>query len=345
MQILAKSIRIIDYKNNEIYTRETPESFDEYLRSLIEYVSGNDSVRRYKSRSLTTEVLVNALSVKDHYEENVSEQFDNIANRLLRTEIEVQEKVERLNVNVQKGSLIQALLYIENTDSYEYLLAKVEHTDFIDDADFSSKTGFQKNKNSYWKSCIINLKQGNETEYYAKVYTQGKVKYWWDSFLELDETRTDQWNTKVAFQEMDKVLRTQIKKQKAELDYRLLRNTFVTYMRSPRQINYYEMIDFVLNGYMAQDLTVGQIDKLRASLRDLPYKKNFDGQFNSKPEELNAKLLKTTYKVNSGIELVTDGSVPDMDSAISAHRDARHGMYLLIETDNEEVYRTFLQRN
>lgn len=35
MQIVTKSIRVIDYEAQQIYTRETPASFDEYVTELI----------------------------------------------------------------------------------------------------------------------------------------------------------------------------------------------------------------------------------------------------------------------------------------------------------------------
>lgn len=53
--------------------------------------------------------------------------------------------------------MIQALLYDDERDKYTYLLAKVEHTDFVDDSDFSFKSGFSKDMKKLWKSCILRL--------------------------------------------------------------------------------------------------------------------------------------------------------------------------------------------
>ena len=50
MQIVTKSIRVIDYEAQQIYTRETPASFDEYVTELISYVNGNINVREFKTR-------------------------------------------------------------------------------------------------------------------------------------------------------------------------------------------------------------------------------------------------------------------------------------------------------
>ena len=34
MEIVIKTIRIIDYENNAVYVRETPETFSEYVSQL-----------------------------------------------------------------------------------------------------------------------------------------------------------------------------------------------------------------------------------------------------------------------------------------------------------------------
>ena len=57
MEIVIKTIRIIDYENNAVYVRETPETFSEYVSQLITYINGNTSIREYKTRSANTEVI------------------------------------------------------------------------------------------------------------------------------------------------------------------------------------------------------------------------------------------------------------------------------------------------
>lgn len=83
--------------------------------------------------------------------------IDFIAQRLLLKEREAQTTVVHMNTNVQKGSLIQALLYDEDKDKYTYLLAKVEHTDFVDDSDFSFKSGFSKDMKNFGSLVFLKL--------------------------------------------------------------------------------------------------------------------------------------------------------------------------------------------
>ena len=57
MEIVIQTIRIIDYENNNTYTREIPETFSDYVRQLITYINSNNSIRDYRTRSVNTEVI------------------------------------------------------------------------------------------------------------------------------------------------------------------------------------------------------------------------------------------------------------------------------------------------
>ena len=45
MEIVFQTIRIIDYENNVVYVRDTPETFSDYVRTLITYINDNSSIR------------------------------------------------------------------------------------------------------------------------------------------------------------------------------------------------------------------------------------------------------------------------------------------------------------
>ena len=180
MEIVIQTIRIIDYENNAVYVRDTPETFSNYVRQLITYINGNTSIREYRTRLVNTEVISCILDiVKNQIDTDlVMGKIDFIANRLLLKEREAQTSVAHMDTNVQKGSLIQALLYDEEDDKYTYLLAKVEHTDFVDDSDFSFKSGFSKDMKKLWKSCTFEIDDLNAASFSAKVYSNTVAKYW-----------------------------------------------------------------------------------------------------------------------------------------------------------------------
>lgn len=183
MIIANRSIHIIDYENNRILSRDIPATFDEYVGELIEHINRNDSVRDYKTRSRYTEVISGAIAISSQKDnaDVVRERTNSIANRLLVKEVEAQGHIGRLNTNVQKGSLIQALLFDEQEHKHVYLLAKVEHSTFVDDVDFSFKTGFSKDKKTIWKSCLAYLSSAaiitENNELNVQILGQRKVEF------------------------------------------------------------------------------------------------------------------------------------------------------------------------
>lgn len=160
MEIIYKSIRTINYETQEISAIDTPSAFNAYIAELINHISNNNSVREYKTRSNSTEVIGNILGVCANINDDdcVFSKMDVIAKRLLLKETEAQSSIRNTNTIVQKGSLVQALLFDEISEKYIYLLAKVEHTEWVDDSDLLLKLVFQKIKRKYGShACLIYL--------------------------------------------------------------------------------------------------------------------------------------------------------------------------------------------
>lgn len=341
MIIVNRSIRIIDYESNRILTRAIPEAFDEYVKELITHINDNNTVREFKTRSKYTEVISGALQIlqeKDN-EEVVLERTNNIANRLLIKEIEAQVQIGRLNTNVQKGSLIQALIYNEDEEKFAYLLAKVEHSTFVDDVDFSFKTGFSTDKKTIWKSCLIDLMCANADEYYAKIYSNTSAKFWSDNFLELDEMISDETNTLKSFKSIEAVLNVNLRGI-ATKDHTVIRNGFISYYKSRDYIDFTEMVDSVLGNYDPVDVQVEKVRDIRDKILQLPDKKGFDKQFCPVSKVINARIKKT-YQVNNGIQLRITDAIEDITDTIVAYRDEDGARYIRIKTNNEDTYRRF----
>lgn len=340
MVIENRFIHIIDYEQNCIIPREIPPTFDAYVTELIGHINTNQTVRDYKTRSKYTEVISGVLEISQHKDnrEIVQARATSIANRLLMKEVETQGTIDRLNTNVQKGSLIQALLYDEQMQKHIYLLAKVEHSTFVDDLDFSFKTGFSKDKKTIWKSCLIELPSEDAEEYYAKVYSNTSAKFWSDAFLELNEMISDETNTLNSFKAIDTVLNKNL--HVATKDHTIIRNGFISYYKGHDYIDFPEMVDFILGQYVPVDVDDAKISSIREKIKELPEKKGFDPQFNSTPKVINARIRKT-YDVYTGIQLKITDAIDNLEDTISAYRDADGTHYLKIKTNNEDTYRRF----
>lgn len=81
MEIVNQTIRIIDYENNAVYKRDTPDEFSDYVKQLITYINSNTSIREYCTRSVNTEVISCILDIIHNQldEEFVTEKIDAIA--------------------------------------------------------------------------------------------------------------------------------------------------------------------------------------------------------------------------------------------------------------------------
>ena len=341
MQILNKSIRIIDYANEKVYNRDTPETFNEYISELIVHINSNQNVRAYKTTSNSTEVISCVLDILNN--KDSSELFEHknnlIADRLLRKEIEAQSHVGRMNINVRIGSLIQALLFDQDSETYQYLIAKVEHSEFVDDSDYSFKTGFSKDKKTIWKSCLIDLFNPVAETFDVKIYSDTKAKYWSVDFLELVELINDETNTVSSFKAIDGFLNRNVKRASKQ-DYVVIRNAFISYMKSNEHIDYRTMVDTVLENYVPYDLDKERLDEYRNKLYDLPNKKGFDFQFNSIPTAINARIGKI-YKVTTGIEVKITDSIPDIKETIKAFQAENGVRYLKIKVTDDDTYDSF----
>lgn len=347
--IVHKSIHIIDYDAQQAISRDAPVTFDDYVSELINHIDSNTSVREYKTLSNSTEVIGCILGICNNQGDGkiVFDKMNTMARRLLIKETEAQKKIHRMKTTVQKGSLVQALLYDDEIGKHEYLLAKVEHTEWVDDADFTFKTGFSKDKKTMWKSCLFDLSDINANEFHAKVYSDTKAQYWSDGFLELCEMNSDESNTQRAFQAIDAALGHGFKGI-TRPDHIIIRNYFIGYFKNNAYIDYPVMVNSILENYQPDDigLTPDEVQKMskkiqsiRINLLEQPEKKNFDSQFNAVSSVINAKIRKV-YPVNDGIDLKVTRNITDLPSTIQSIEE--NGIrYIKIRTNNDATYRSF----
>lgn len=334
MEIIKSCINIINYDENKIEEREIDINFNRYIEELVKHFKSNKSTRHYKSLSLKTEVVSSILEITKN-QNKFDELNKNISHRLLKKEIEVQKKISNMGVNIQKGSLIQALL-IDDAGLYMYVIAKVEHEEFVDDKDYSFKSGFSKDKQKIWKTCIFESISHNVEFIDSRVFLNNEAKYWTDSFLELEELRNDEINTTCAFKSIDAFLKREVKKH-SKGDYFILKNSLLGELRKKELIDYPEMIKNLITNYKPENDNI-DICNLKTALLELPKTHNFDNQFNAAPDKLK-KTSEEIFKINDNIELKIKGHI-DFEK-IEMNRDTDGRMYVKIETDNEDLINIF----
>jgi hypothetical protein len=345
MAIIQKTIHIIDYDNSQVIPRETPDAFESFVTDLISHISSNDSVREYKTRSNATEVIGSIITLCSELDnaDVVSAKMEGVAKRLLLKETEAQEQISRTSTNVQKGSLVQALLLDDRGDNYTYLLAKVEHSEWVDDSDFSFKTGFSKDKKTLWKSCLIDLTDLEATEFQAKICSNTVAKYWSDGFLEFDEMNSDESNTTRAFKAIEATLNQNFRGNPSP-DHTVIRNHFIGHFKNTEHIDYPAMVNAVLENYQPVDpdfMTTEKIATIRIKLLEQPQKRNFDSQFSPVSSVINARIRRV-YPITDGIDLKVNRDINDLAGTIQSVEE--NGVkYIRVRTTNEDTFKKFKQ--
>lgn len=338
MEIIFKSINVVNYELEGVNNIVPPDEYDAHIVDLISHIKTNPSVREYQTVSNKTEVIGSILDICGTCtDENFVKNSDIIAKRLLKVEKETQEKVSVLNVNVKKGRLIQALLRDKN--KYYYLLAKVQHSDFVDDKDFSFKTGFSKDKKSIWKSCLFDLSDLSSSTFNAQIYTDVVAKFWSRGFLELVPLRTDELNTKNAFGYIDRTLGRKIKSV-SKRDYMILRNAAIVYFRNHDNFDYFQMIDEVFDKYNPEDIAKESYSTFVEQLRNIPATADFDTQFVPNLSSIKARIRKVC-KVNDSIDIVIKDGVDDFKNTISTEQGINGDKFIKIKIDDDETYNYF----
>lgn len=337
---IYKSIYTINYEEEQVISISTPAAFDDFVSELIDHISNNSSVRDYKTQSDSTEVISCIKTICNDIDNNeqVHAKMNVIAKRLLREEIEAQNKIGNTKTFVKKGSLIQALL--SNEEHFVYLLAKVEHSEWVDDADFSFKTGFSKNKKTIWKSCLFDLSDLDSDYFSAKVYSDTKAQYWSKGFLELDEMNSDETNTNQALKAIDSTLKSRHHGIEGP-DYTMIRNGFVLYMNNHEHIDFNNMVEEIVGNYqpIGENLTKEQLIEFKDKLLELPNKRGFDSQFNAVTSAINARYKKE-FEVNAGIYLKVNRPIKDLSNTIESYEE-NGAKYLRIRTNNDDTYKMF----
>lgn len=354
MKILDNTLHILNNIEETIEKKDIKGLFNQFITETIDFISKNKTVRLYQIREDNTQVVnsINAI-IKEivkgdsKLEEVIESNFNKNANRLLEKEIEAQNTVDRLKTTIQKGSLIQSVLYDENTEEYVFLIAKIENKVFYDDATLDKHYGIEGENGKLWKSCLfrIAIEENNEISISEiRVFSNTGAKYWTNGFLELDPITNDDQNTKRAFEQIDKALSAYIKKSSPQ-DFIYLRNGLVTYFRNQDFFDYDNMMENLFDDYIPENIQKEVYRDFVSILKELPEKKKFERQFNVIQKEVTARIKKV-YNINTGIQLNITDSIEDLKNTLKSYeKDGQKYLSIKIkdtEENNREIYEAFL---
>jgi hypothetical protein len=327
----------IDRENesyNRIFISETSKDLEDYILQLRTSIIDEKETRMYNMRSETTEVVASVMKILEA-DKNLTPQSEVIAKRLLKIEVETQDRYDHI-AKIKKGSLFITKFIIDG--AINILIVKIEHSPFIDESDLKKHIGLPF-ENEVLKSCLFQFDEEQELISILAHDSNGIIAtYWWNTFLELEEISSDVQNTKSAFNAIDSFLSRKIRPT-APSDYTLIRNNLIGYFRTTKKFGIKKMVETVIGDYELLDKDI-DIDEIKKALIDLPVKRKFDSNFSIVSEEINARIRKT-IKINESVDIRINDFTEDLKSVIHSvkAKDGKKYVQILADDDAYEKFK------
>lgn len=337
IQIRNYALHRIDLDNDEIGERfeiGDDSDFDSYVEKLMEDMYESSRFKAYKFSSEETEVVRQVVNLAtDSWEERSQV----IAARLFRTEKATQERMQHI-VSLRVGSLVQIFAEVDGQKSL--ILTKVDHDNYLDESTLKEKLGLPINQRVQ-KTAIICADEDNSITDIRLSDTNNKIsQYWWRDFLEVEELKSSEKNTSLAFNAIDKTLRTNVHKV-SRSDFWALRNAVVSYFRINENFTFDTLVGSIFRGYTPDSQEVN-MEQINNKMRELPRKVGFDTQFEISHGSIKAKI-KDQIKLADNLELKFTGEVQDLDSLIDTGQSTDGRKYIKIYS--ETGYREFCKES
>lgn len=334
VKIQQVTLHHIDIGNNTIEEDDLKkEVATNYINAIIQKSIENKNIRYFnKVKGGLIDYIVEFAYKKDKgYEQN------NIAKALLKAETKAQERIIKMNKEIKKGSLIQAILKSEEEGCIFYIISKVEHISILDKDQWKKHTGLPVEQ-EILKTCIIKISETMEVDEIKMFDTNKQVsEYWSNSFLNTKPVTTDEDNTMKSFKELDKFFVKNIKKKNPS-DYIYIFNNMMAYYNQNSDFDYNEFVKVVLLSYKSENILEEEIVALAEKMQGMTENK-FDRQFSIVNEIIKNKK-KRTFDLSSDIELTIKDNIENLSDIIIAEKTEDNNLYIKIKVD-KETFDTF----
>jgi hypothetical protein len=334
MEIIEESIGIqftsldhVDHDANKltkISIDNESKALGEYIERLVVDIKQRNSKRSFKFSSETTEVR---LAIHQMINGNFEIASKINSQRLLNVEISTQETMNKLGVTLQKGSLFQTVINVDD-EIKMIIIGKADHNEFLDADDMEIHNGLPWKKKIFKSFMAMTDYEGNVLKVFVSDTSSAITKYWWSDFLELTEVRTDSHNTKKFLEIVDRKVFNPMKKE-FPADHTILRNSLIGYFRSNDSFDLDDLHDSIFDNYVSTNDKL-DLDKISKKIKEIPDKYNIDSSFDIDKKEINKRSV-NSITLNEGIELILKGA-PDL-SNIKPFKDEEGNKFIQIKSD------------
>ena len=346
MRVLYNSLHNLDMFHDVPVRKAIPDDFHDYMEAYIQFATNENKLSREynpidENRTVlrcVMDILSNVLLQDDDVIESdeIDILADSIAKKLLDVEKLVQSRIGHLT-DVQKGSIVQALLHYDET--YKYVIAKVEHSEWYDGETLQKNFGFPGENKRVWKSAVLDLDIVEDSIVYKsiKVYVNHPAKYWSTEFLEVQESKTDSFNTRAVYGAIERSLKPI--KNTSLRDYYNIKNTVIHELQSDQIINYPDMIGKLLDDYKPTSDTVN-VTELKERLLAARERDGFDTQFHTEPEAIKG-LGKIKIDVSPSVYVMVKEGIPNWEDEFFIYKKSDGRTYLMIRCDDQKALNSF----
>jgi len=310
MEIKSIFLHHIDVKADLVTPIEIKEDFDDlntYVETLVADILENPNRRFYNWKDGDTQVKNSLTHIKNNSDKIESYVLNN-SKRLLEKEVKAQEAVNRMDTEIQRGSLLH--IAIESEGTHKTIICKVEHDEVVSEISFTLIRGLNTRKKLFKALLVFYNQNGEITHNY--VYDKKPTKYWWDEFLELEPIITDEDNTEKSLNEIDKCLSRYRKNY--YVDYLILRNSFLGHFRNREAFNFTDLVNDIFQDYTPLNEDFPR-EKLLKSINKLPEKNIFDTTFKIVKKKIN-KRQKTSIRLAGNLYLNINDFVDNLKNLI-----------------------------
>lgn len=328
MNIVSIKIYKVDIKSNSVKEANyssTNNDFENYISDIISDVLKRDKSRRYNFISDTSEMFT--LINRSVYDNKFDESVKRSSERLLAEEKKAQLVVARLDVEIQKGILIQA--HINHDGQDKFVICKADDTPYIDEVNLRLAIGYPL-KRKIFKSCLVAFND-DKTIHSTDIYDPTSAAYWYSNFLELQAFLDDAENTKITFETLDNVILNPIKKI-SNNDHFELKNSLIARMKSNTSFNINEYADDFLRNYNPSNPKIN-MQKIADKVKELPEKYNFDKTFDLVPSSITARTRKIVVPLTEEIDLTIKDSIDINDTIVPYVDPKNNSKYVVIRSD------------
>ena len=338
MEIIFINLFKIDL-NLEQCTKESftdKYNIQKYLSELLDAIVSSSGDREYEFDGTLITTKNRILSIVKNLDEQIKQnECLLLAQKLLATELDAQKKIQKLNVEIQKGILVIAAAKITDSD-YKFIITKADYAEFVEEITGNTRSGLPLKKKIF-KSFIADIKYVNNDYSFQRIVTYDSninhSVYWWKSFLELKELRDNTTNTKKAFDLINNTVLAPLQKDH-KTDYIKLWNSTVAYFRTKGEFDITYYAENVIGNYTPYDDSL-EMSQLKTKITDLQNKNKFDNKFEKDPSSITNRMKKE-LKLTNEIDLIIKHDIPNLSNIIKPKEEDGKKYIMVLSTEGYE---------